>query len=372
MKKIFLLLIVSIVFIACNKSKPIDKKAELENLKKEQSKIAAKIKAIEEQLAKENPDSNRKLRFVALDTLKNKNFEHLIEIQGKIEADQNVMLSARSAGVVTAVLVNTGDVVKKGQVLAKLDDIIIRKSMDELKSRLDFAITVYNKQKNLWDQKIGTEVQYLQAKSNKEALENSLATLNEQLDLTRIKSPITGTVDEVNIKLGQTLAPGQPAIRVINSSQLKAVAKVGETHLSNVKTGNTVKITFPDLKKALETKISFASKAIDPVTRTFDVEVQLQSGDKQYRPNMLAIMKIVDYQVKDVISIPVNVIQHDQGGEYVYVAENQNGKLVVKKKLITVGMISEGFAEIKSGLSPNELLITNGYQDLSEGDLVQL
>jgi membrane fusion protein (multidrug efflux system) len=179
MKRIIAILLVATIVVSCNKGGSGDKKAELEKLRKEQSELAAKIKTLEQEIQKEGGNGEGKARFVTLDTLKKAPFTHYLEIQGRVEAEENVNLTARSMGIVTKVNVNPGDVVTKGQVLAVIDDAIITKSVDELKSRLDFANIVYMKQKNLWDQKIGTEVQFLQAKNNKEALEKNLATLNE-------------------------------------------------------------------------------------------------------------------------------------------------------------------------------------------------
>ncbi len=371
MKRIIAILLVATIVVSCNKGGSTDKKAELEKLRKEQSELAAKIKTLEQEIQKEGGNGEGKARFVTLDTLKKAPFTHYLEIQGRVEAEENVNLTARSMGIVTKVNVNPGDVVTKGQVLAVIDDAIITKSVDELKSRLDFANIVYMKQKNLWDQKIGTEVQFLQAKNNKEALEKNLATLNEQLDLTRIKSPINGTVDEVNIRVGEAPNPQKAAIRVVNSQKLKAKAEVAESYLSHINTGDEVKVVFPDMKKEISTKITFAGKAINPVSRTFDVEVKLGSS-ADYRQNMLAVMNIVDYKAKDVITIPMNVVQNDQSGQFVYIAENVNGKLTVKKKQVELGMIYKGTAEVKSGLENGEMLITIGYQDLNEGDVVKL
>ncbi len=371
MKQIFTLISLAILFAACSESSSNDKQAELEKLRKQQAEISQKIKELETSIAAENPDANRKVRFVAIDTVMETNFQHYVEIQGKIDADQNLNLMPRAMGPIMEVNVKVGDRVSKGQVLAVVDDKIIRKSIIELKTQSQLAETVYQKQKNLWDQNIGTEIQYLQAKTNKEALENSLATLNEQLDLTRIKSPIDGNVDEVNVKVGEMVNTMLPAIRVVSPNNLKAVATVAETYLSTIETGDEVIVTFPDIQKEFKTKISFASRAINPMSRTFDVEVNLNS-DKSYRPNMLAILKIVDYKASKALTAPINAIQNDQQGQFVMIAELENGKLVAKKKQVEIGAVYGGVAEVKSGLSVGDKIIILGFQDLNEGDLVSL
>lgn len=372
MKRLLILLTATSILASCSKSSSTDKKSELEALKKQQSEISTKIAALEAELAKENPGENQKAKFVSLDTLEAKEFIHYVEVHGQVQADQNVNIVPRSMGPVVKVYAEVGQTVKKGQVLAKIDDAIIRKSIDELNTRLDLVTTIYNKQKNLWDQKIGTEVAYLQAKNNKEALENSIATAKEQLDNTNIKSPIDGIVDQADIREGEMVAPGaRPVFRVVNFSQLKATAELAESYLNTVNTGDDVIISFPDLKKEVNAKINFAANAINPVSRTFKVEVKLNNS-KEYRPNMLSVMKIIDYKAAKAITVPMNVIQSDQAGNYVFVVNENAGKLTVKKAAVVVGEIYRGTAEIRSGLNVGDKVITVGYQDLNEGDLVKL
>lgn len=371
MKKIIALLLFASVFAACTKSSSVDKKAELEKLRKQQSELANKIKDLETQIAKEDPDGNKKVRFIEVDTISKGVFSHFVEVQGRLEAEENINLSPRSMGVYTQVNVKEGDAVRKGQVLAVIDDNMVLRGIDELKTGLELATTVYNKQKNLWDQKIGTEIQYLQAKGNKESLERKLATLNEQLDLTRIKSPIDGTVDAVTIKVGEMANNMMPAIRVVSSNDLRAKATIAETYMNSVGAGDEVILTFPDIQKTIHTKLNFASKAINQMSRTFDVSVKLPN-DKDFRPNMLAVMNIVDYRSADAISIPMKAVQNDQEGQFVMTAVNENGRLVAKKKQVKIGMISADKAEVLSGLAVGEMVITIGFQDLNEGDLVKL
>lgn len=372
MKRILILLTATSLLIACSKSNSSDKKAELETLKKQQSELTTKIAALEAELAKENPEENQKVKFVSIDTLTTTEFTHYVEVHGQVQADQNVNIIPRAMGPVVKVYAQIGQQVKKGQVLAKIDDAIIRKSLDELYTRLDLVTTVYNKQKNLWDQKIGTEIAYLQAKNNKEALENTIATTKEQLDYTNIKSPIDGVVDQADVKEGEMVAPGgRPAFRVVNFSQLKATAELAESYLNTVNSGDAVVVSFPDLKQEVNTKIDFAANAINPVSRTFKVEVKL-SNNKNYRPNMLSVLKIIDYKASKAITVPMNIIQSDQAGNYVFIVNNDGTKLVVKKAVVTVGEIYRGIAEIKSGLNAGDKIITAGYQDLNEGDIVKL
>lgn len=371
MKHILILFTAASILAACGQKEGTDKKAELEKLKTEQAEISKKIAALEEAIAKENPEENQKDKFVAVDTLKKKEFIHYVEVHGTVQSDQNVNVFPRSMGPIVRVYVQTGQMVKKGQVLAKIDDAIIRKNLDEMNTRLDLVTTIYNKQKNLWDQKIGTEVAYLQAKNNKEALENSISTVKEQLENTSIKSPIDGLVDLSNVKEGEMVSMAMPAFRVVNASQLKATGELAESYLNSVSTGDAVVVSFPDLKMDVKAKIDFAARAINPVSRTFKVEVKL-ANNPDFRPNMISVLKIIDYKTSNALTVPMNIIQSDQSGNYVYIAISEAGKLKVKKAEIKVGQVYRGTAEVISGLNAGDKVITVGYQDLNEGDLVKL
>ncbi len=230
------------ILISCGGSNTLEqKKSELEKLKGKQAEIASQIKTVEEEilaLGDSGNASNEKVKYVAVTPVVVENFEHFIDVQGRVDGDQNTTISARAMGPVTRVLVQTGATVKKDQVLAELDAEIVRRQIEDLKVSLSFATDVFNKQKALWEKQVGTEIQYLSAKNNKENLEQKLNTLMENLDMYKIKSPINGTVDEVFLKIGQNVAPGVPCFRVVNNGVLKAKADVSETYASMIKQGN--------------------------------------------------------------------------------------------------------------------------------------
>jgi membrane fusion protein, multidrug efflux system len=268
--------------------------------------------------------------------------------------------------------VKAGDNVSKGQVLATLDDIVIRQTLAEVQTQYDFAKNIYEKQKNLWNQKIGSEVQYLTAKNNKESLEKRLAAINEQLDLTRIKSPVNGTVDNSPLKIGQTVAPGIQAFSVVNLNAMKVKGEVGETYAGKIKKGDDVILYFPDLKKEVPSKVGYASKTINILNRTFNVEVPLSREEgASLSPNMVAVMKISDYYNEKAIVISVDMIQRSGEGNYVMVAEKRDGKLIAGRKMVETGRIYNGQAEIISGLSESDQLITTGYRDLNVGQEIR-
>lgn len=365
MKKIFLIPGLTLAMIACH-SGGTDKKAELDNLKKQEAEIKSKITALEIELSKSDSTGLNGIAVSVL-TLTPETFKNYIEVQGRIDAEENVSVSSEMPGTVTKINVKVGDEVNKGDVLAETDARTISQSIADLQVNYELVTQIFDKQKNLWEQKIGTEVQYLQAKANKESMEKKMTMLQQQLSMSKIISPISGTIDAVDVKLGQMVAPGMPAIRVINFSNLKVKADVAETYASKIKKGSDVLVYFPDMADSIMAKVNFVSRAINQTTRTFLVEVLLDNKS-EYHPNMVARLNINDYKsAEPAIVIPVRTIQKDENNaSFVFVAENG----VAQKRLITLGKEYSGKAEVKSGLKENELLVTLGYDVINEGDAI--
>lgn len=356
--------------VACGSGSK-DKSAQLAELKAKQTELASQISSLEKEISAENPTTaTRRAKEVAVVELAPKPFDHYIKTQGAVEAIDNILVSAKTMGIVTQVFVREGDVVSKGQIMAQIDNSLTMRGIEEVKSGLDLATTVYNRQKNLWDQKIGTEVQYLQAKNNKESLERRLATLNEQLDMARIKSPINGSVDAVDVKIGQNAAPGAPAFRVVSSDRLKFIANVSEAYLTKVKKGNKVQIEFSDLDRVVSGQITFVGKAINQLSRTFPVEVSLP-GNSDFRPNMSGELKLIFHSEAAALVVPVNVVQDINGQKVVYTAETIDGKLVAKKKVVTVVGVYGNLAQVDT-LKKGDKIITVGYQGLNDGELIKI
>jgi RND family efflux transporter MFP subunit len=311
-------------------------------------------------------NTNDKTKTVEVLSLTPRVFNNYVEVQGKVDADENVSINAEMPGTVTKLNVELGDNVSTGQVLAELDSKVIQQGIAELQNAQELTNTLFEKQKNLWDQKIGTEVQYLAAKNQKESLDKKMATLQEQVKMSKIISPINGIVDAIDIKLGQATMPGMPAIRVVNMNTLKVKGEVAESYLSKVKTGNDVVVIFPDMMDTVRTKISYAAKVISPLNRTFTATVNLD-GKKEYHPNMIAILKIVDYSNPKAFTVPVSTVQKAQEGDYLFIAENKKAKKVKVK----VGRTYNGNAEILEGLKEGDKLITRGFQELNEGETIK-
>lgn len=363
---------VLIGMIACKGGNGLDaKKAELESLKKEQADLAVKIKTLEDEIILAGDSSskdNEKAKIVGITPIQFESFNKYVDVQGHVDGDENVTLSAKVPSTFTKVLVNAGDRVKVGQVLATLDGDLVRTQLKDLETNLKFVTELYNKQKALWDKGVGSEVQYLSAKNNKESLEQKLATIKENLDMYFIKSPINGTIDEVMIKAGQAAAPGYPAIRVVNFSKLKVKADLAETYASEVKSGNSVILQFPDIKKEIKSTLKYSGRSINLLNRTFGIEAEIPSSE-EFIPNMVAVVKVVSYHKEKAIVIPINLIQDSEGKKVVFVADQASKKAL--KKEITIGNIYNGKAEILSGLNEGDQLITAGYQELNDQESIK-
>ncbi len=360
-----LILIAITVFLAACGGKTTDKKTELETLKKERVAINSKIAALEAEVG--TAKTAEDVKTVGILEVQESTFSNYLEVQGRIDAEDNVQVSPEAQGVVTAVYATIGQNVGRGQVLAQIDDKVLRQNISELQTQLELATTLYQRQKNLWDQKIGTEVQFINARTQKEAAERRIATLRSQIAMYKIKAPISGTIDAMDLKVGSVASPGMSSIRIINASKLKAKAQVAESYAGRVSQGDNVQVILPDLPDTISTKISFASKTIDPVSRSFNVEIKLPANSR-YRPNMLSILKIVDYKNDKALIIPVSAIQKAENGDYLFISENGKAKRVN----VQAGKMSEGKAEILSGIKAGDKVVIAGTDGLSEGDIIKV
>ena len=399
MKKIFVLLVIAsaVVFAGCGagakekKGDISDMKAKLEKLKKEKNSMDADIRKLEEQIAKADPKAAQQVeKLVSVDTLRIRDFTHFIELQGKIDADGIAYVApSGQGGLVKAIYVKAGQKIGKGQLILKLDDAITRQSVvaaqqqtGVLKARLAQAQTVYERYQNLWKQNIGAEIQVINAKADVDALQSQLRAAQaqvgmaqEQANMSNVYAGISGTVDEMNVKVGEFFSPQTAAtpnmgIRIVNSNNLKIITAVPENYATRVKKGDKVEVVIPESgKPPYQSVISVVGGSIDAKTRSFDVEARLES-DPMLKPNQTATMKILDYESKATIAVPVNVVQSDEKGKYVYVMEKAGEKMLARKKVVIVGEAYNGLIEIKSGLTGGELIITEGYQTVYDGQVV--
>jgi membrane fusion protein, multidrug efflux system len=359
----------ALLFSACGNA-PGDKNAQLAKLKEDKAKLESQITALEKELGGTAKPAAQRIKTVALTELSVAPFRHYIDLQGKVDADESVMATAKMPGALKRVLVKTGDNVRQGQLIAEVDDAVMLKTLSELEGQLAVAEDIYNRQKSLWDQKIGTEVQFIQAKNGKESLERSISTLKEQWGMTKIYAPMSGAVEMVMLKQGEAIAPGIPLCNILNLNKLKIKGEVTEAYAAKVRRGDRVQVFFPDLNKEIATTVAFVAKSINPNTRTFTVECALPGGP-DYRANQIAVLKIIDYQSPSAISVPVNVIQTAEDGDFVYVAEKNGDKqATVRKAPVKQGNNYNGSVEILKGLKKGDFLISTGFQEVNGGETV--
>ncbi len=366
-----LFMIAAILLASCSGG---NKEAQLEALKTKRDKLNVQIEQLEAELAAQAESSGEALMassFVSIEDMEPRPFNHYVEVQGRLDGDQNIAIFPETAGNVVDISVKAGQRVSAGQVLARLNDAAYQEQLKTLETTFALAQETFQKQENLWNQQIGSEMQYLQAKTNKESLESQMEALKKQIDMTRIKSPINGTIEESDIKVGQAVSPAMPVFRVVNFNNLKVTAEVAEAYADKIHTGDEVIVYLPDIKQEIRGRISFTSKYINPVNRTYTVEAQLQTPSSKLKANMVAVMKIKDYHVPQAYVLPLNLVQKDNNGEYVLVATAENENYYVRKKPIETGQVYNGLAEIIKGLETGEKVITGGYLNLDEGEPVR-
>ncbi|MFY7978913.1 MAG: efflux RND transporter periplasmic adaptor subunit [Sediminibacterium sp.] len=359
------------------------KQKSLASLKKQALELNAQIVALEKEVEKAGGASAAKAILVATDTIQTETFTHYIELQGKVESESVSYITPRAGGgQVRAIYIKRGDRVKRGQLILQLDNSMIKQSaaaatqnIETLKSQAALAKAVYEKQNNLWEQNIGSEIQLMTAKTNADALASQLRAANEQLGMvkdqlafTSIYSDVDGVAEEVHVKVGELfMGPGQ--IKIVNTTKLKLTAEVPENYAGKVKVGTELTLTFPDIQKTIYNKVNVLGNVIDPLNRSFYIESKLPV-DNNFRPNLLAQVKIKDYEKKNAISIPVNLLQSDEKNKFVYVAVTEGGKMFARKKIVITGEFYGNNIEVLSGLAAGDILITEGYQSIYDGQLI--
>lgn len=400
MKKIFpLITIVSLSFwlMACGGNAETNKelakkKASLEKLRAEQKEVNDKIAALEKEIAKLDPSiAAGKAKLVSLETIASDTFQHYIDLQGRVDAQQMAMVVPRGqGGIVRSIHVRAGQRVSKGQLILKLDDLAARQQVDAiaaqipgLESAAKLAQSVYERQSNLWKNNIGTEVQVLQAKTNAEnaeaqlkAAKANLEVAKETASLANVYAEISGMVDIMNVKIGDyfTVASAmnpQTGARIVSNGAYKVMVQVPENYLGRINTGSPVRIVLPELNnKVVNSKLSVVSNVVDPVSRTFTAEAQLPSS-ADIRPNQLAKVQMQDYVNNKAITIPINTLQSDEQGKFVLVAaKNEENKMVARKKIVEMGEMYGDRVEILSGLQAGDQIVVGGYQSLYDGQLI--
>ena len=375
--KQFLIICTLFLLAACSGNKEenkdlVGKKAELEKLTKERDALSTKISTLEAELQKmDGAASSEKAKLVEVTELLNRDFTHYIELQGKITTENLSYVTPRGmGGQVKSVYVKEGDNVKKGQLLMKLEDGIIQQNIKQVESQLSFAKNIFSRQENLWNEGIGTEVQFLSAKNNVESLEKQLDLVKEQLGTTSVYAHVSGIIEDVNIRVGETFM-GSPlaGMTIINPGSLKAVVDVPENYISKIRKGMPVVVSIPDLNQSFNSNINLISETINSISRSFVAESKV-TGNANLKPNQIVIVKILDHEAKNAIVVPVETVQSDEKGKYVYVLAQEGNKTIARKRAITIGEFYDEIIEVNAGLATGDKLITKGYQGLYDGQLI--
>ncbi len=363
MNKAIIIISSALLFLASCGGKQINEAgADVASLKKQRLEIDKKIAALEQN--NRDNTSGRKIP-VQLTSMSPNPFYQYVELQGRIDAGKTVNATAEAPGVVQAIHVRNGQFVRKGQTLATLKADAVQSGIAELDQQIAFAKTMYDKQKKLWEQEIGTEVQLLTAKNQYESLIKKKNTIQSQRNMYTIKAPISGVVDDVNIQVGDMASPGMPnQIRIVNTSDVKVEVDIPESYAGRVQTGSRAEVVLPDFNDTMITNVRYVQKAIDPMKRTFTAEINPPSSSK-LRPNMITKVKIATYTNPRAFVLPVKVIQRINDEDYVFVKDNTDK---AKLKKVRLGKNYLGKVEIINGLNLDDQVVTAGYEELNEGD----
>jgi RND family efflux transporter MFP subunit len=374
MKKISILLITILLTISCGDD---TQKSSLTELNNEKMSIIAQMDSLKNELQKiekqiSKIDTTTKLHNVTALPVKNDVFKHYIEIQGVVQADKNIEIQPELGGIVKTIYVKEGQKVTTGQILIQLDDTSIQNSINELNTQLSLANTTFERQKRLWEQKIGSEMQFLQAKTQKESLENNLESLKTQSSKMRITAPFSGIVDKIYPRIGELSSPMSPVVRLINLDNVYVEADVTETYLTDIKVGTETVLNFPSINKEITSKIAQVGNYINPDNRSFKTRINISNQDQSIKPNLLADLKILDFQSQGII-IPSTLVQKDQqGNSYVFTLKNENDETIVVKNLITVENEYNNEVYVSEGLSANDQLVNAGARIVKAGDVVNI
>lgn len=344
----------------------------LNSLKKEMKDLEAKIAEVQDSISVLEPQKVNK-RPVSVIKPEVSEFKHYISVQGSLMSDDMVNASSDLGGRVMKLSVKEGQNVRKGQLIADLDMETLDKQRAELVKTLELAEEVYARQERLWSQNIGSELQYLQAKNNKERLEKSLETLDFNKAKSKVYAPISGSVLSLNIKAGEMAGPGMPIVTLLNVSNIKVSAEVPESYLKAIKKGDKIEVELPALGETRTATINLIGNAINPANRTFKIEASLRNSDKVLKPNLLANVKLNDYTKADAISIPVELVQQEVGGKsYVYSVQEKDNNLTAQRIYVTTGEVQGGKIIINEGLKGDEQLILDGARMVVNDEVVEI
>jgi len=370
-RKFIIPVIVALIFTACGP--PRDKQSQLARLEAQREALDARIEKLKAEIPQgTNRNPQEEIAYVRGIEVQPGLFKHFIQAQGTVESDNNILIPAQSNGVVKKIHVRQGERVAQGQLLAELDGAVLERSIDEVTNALQLITTIYERQDRLWKKNIGSEIEYLQAKNNKENMEKRLETLKEQYEMTKIYAPISGTVDNVLIKEGEMAAAGRGTIRIVQLSRLRLTVSLSENYISKISLNDPVKVLVPVIGKEMELKIDAVSQVIDPNNRTFQIEIRIPAREQGLKPNMLSVVTINDYTNPDALTVPQNVVQDTGNGRFLFVAEKRNDGWVAHRRTVKLGENYADRVEVLDGLGAGDIVVTLGFQSLADGQPVSI
>lgn len=351
------------------------KKKDLETARKEFTVAKEKIASLEKEISEIDPEfakQNGNTILISTFIAEKKPFEHKVEVRGAVESRKNIFISAQTIGKIEKIYVREGQRVSKGQVLIAQNADVTRNTIAELKTALELANSVYEKQAKLWEQKIGSELQYLQAKNNKESLDRKLATAYSQLDMAIVKSPFNGTVDLLPANEGEVASPGMPLVRIVSPEDMYIKSDVSERFIGKFKSGDPAEVYFPTVNKRVQSKILSIGQVINPENRTFTVEVAIPAIGIPLKPNQVTILELRDYMSEATLAVPTRIIQRDEDGQFIFIVEQRGDRLTAKKVHVVTGITWNSETEILDGLAGSEQIVDKGFRDLTEGVEVKI
>ncbi|MBO6517358.1 MAG: efflux RND transporter periplasmic adaptor subunit [Bacteroidia bacterium] len=378
MKHISLILALSLVVAACGKKSDSDldkKRGELTKSEASLDSLKKVIATLKEEIEELDTAAKAKAIPVMVSTLGADGYKNPFQIQGLVESDKNVLVSPEVPGNITRIHVREGQRVRKGQVIASLDGSAAGAQIAELENAMSLAKINYEKQSRLWEKKIGSEMQYLQAKNQYENLEKSLITAQTQLGKYTLTSPISGTVDEIMANEGELVGSltGGPVARIVDLKDIKIKANVSEKYIGQIKKGQEVEVQFPSIGLTMNEKVFSVGNVVDVNNRTFTMYVKPTKNLDQLKPNLLSIITAYDFEVDDAISVPTKLIRNDGKGDYVMVAKSTKGsKVTAEKRSITVGRKFANNSIVLEGLEAGDQIITEGFNNVINGDEIKI
>lgn len=377
MKKQIILLASILAFSACETSETGDsleaKRSVLSEKQARLGELKAEIRTLENEIAEMDTTQTEREILVETHTIQPEPFEHFVKLTGTVSSQENILISSEAAGRVRSIPVNEGQKVSSGQALVRIDNETLGNQLSEAKAAYELAEITYQKRKNLWDQKIGSEIEYLKSKSDYEMANSRYAQIRTQYNNTIIKAPIRGTVDEISVKEGEFVAMGAPVARVVDLDKVEIEAELSEEYLPAVRRGDSVKVEIPSLGISRKSPVTFVSQVINPDNRSFKIKINLENKDGLIKPNILANLMIRDYKNTDALVVKSNTINKDLKGDFVYVAaKGEEGYTIARKKYIQRGKSFGALTEVKEGLSAGDRVITAGFNQVSDGERISV